>query len=86
MQNSKRKRNKLDDKKNRNPVAVLSLGIGAGILIYEADNEKVTFAWELNGKTEKIRQAGIKYNSKGEPFFMTQKKRHYLKDFLKTNL
>ena len=86
MQNSKRKRNKLDDKKNRNPVAVLSLGIGAGILIYEADDEKVTFTWELNGKIEKIRQAGIKYNSKGEPFFMTQKKRHYLKDFLKTNL
>ena len=76
----------MDDKKNRNPVAVLSLGIGAGILIYEADDEKVTFAWELNGKTEKIRQAGIKHNSKGEPFFMTEKKRYYLKDFLKTNL
>ena len=70
----------------KQPIAILSLGIGAGILIYETDYEDVTFAWEINGERKPVQKSKIRYNLKDEPFFITKRRRYYLKNFLRTNM
>lgn len=72
--------------KQEKPIAILSLGIGAGILIYDADDDYITYAWEVNGERKQMRKSKVRYNSIGNPYFVSYNKRHYLNDFLKTNI
>lgn len=72
--------------KQKEPIAILSFGIGAGILIYDIDDEAVIFTWEIDGKTKPQRRSQIRFSTSGEAYFITNKRRYYLKDFLKTNI
>ena len=45
------------------PITILSFGIGAGILIYDADDDYITYAWEINGERKQIRKSKVRYNT-----------------------
>lgn len=68
------------------PIAILSLGIGAGILIYDANDDYIAYAWELNGERKNKRKSKVRYNREGNPYFISNNKRYYLNDFLKMNI
>ena len=68
------------------PIAILSLGIGAGILIYGANDDYIAYAWELNGERKNKRKSKVRYNREGNPYFISNNKRYYLNDFLKMNI
>lgn len=68
------------------PIAILSFGIGASILIYDADEDYITYAWEFNGEQKHKQKSKVRYNRKGNPYFVSFNKRYYISDFLKVNL
>ena len=57
-----------------------------GITIYAIEygiDDKIKFAWHNGTKAGRTSTAKIRYNAKGEPYFISCKKKYYLSDFIK---
>lgn len=54
-----------------------------GIVILEANDEVVTSAEDYGNGLLRKATARVRYNLEGEPYFMRQGRREYLKDYMK---
>ena len=67
-----------------NFVAILGLSFDSGICIIDIINgECVQFSHYYCGKYKKPSKSQIRYNAKGEPYFISYGKRYYLSEFLR---
>lgn len=58
-------------------------GIAIFDIIHDIE-DRIKFAWCNGDKFGRTSIAKIRYNAKGEPYFISCKKRYYLNEFIKT--
>ena len=70
-------------------IAMCQLHNFGGIAVYAIEygiEDKIKFAWCNGDKFGRTSIAKIKYNAKGEPYFISCKKRYYLNEFIKSEV
>jgi hypothetical protein len=67
-------------------LAVLPMGNHGGLEILEINDEEVVTAYNYNGKQEVAIPSKVRYDKKGDPYFMRNRMRFNINDFMKVGV